>query len=185
MGFCFMERGLKDRLVRTVESSRDYIRKREPIVIQEPIADGPLLSVRNVRVYGVHSVGIEGASMRCNSSFLELEAHLVFQRLEVLFDFTASNGVSLAGDLYLVAEPCEFEATVLLPAEKGSRVLLTSLRVRELRVSGLNVSGPLSLALADAGSPSGLFTVRPDHKFFTRALVGFVQRCLDRVEWKV
>ncbi|KAH6939725.1 hypothetical protein HPB50_020961 [Hyalomma asiaticum] len=185
MSFCFLERGLKERLVRTVGSSRDYIRKREPFVIEEPLADNPLLSVRNVRMYGVHGVHIEEASMRCNSSCLELEAHLVFRKLEVVFDLTAVNGILLAGDSRLVAEPLDFEATMLFPAEEGSRVLLSSLRVLELRVSSLNLSGPFSLALVDISKSSGLFTLLPNNKLATRALLRMVQGCLDRIEWKV
>ncbi|KAH7963304.1 uncharacterized protein LOC119385172 [Rhipicephalus sanguineus] len=185
MSFCFLESGLKDRLVRTIGSSRDYIREREPFVVAESISENPLLSVRNVRMYGVHGVHIKEASMRCNSSFLELEAHLVFQKLEVVFDITAVNGILMAGDSHLVAEPLEFEATILFPAEEGSRVLLTSLRVLELRVSHLNLSGPFSLALVDVSRSSGLFTLRPNNKLITRALVSIIQRCLDRVEWKV
>ncbi|KAL3187989.1 hypothetical protein MRX96_024337 [Rhipicephalus microplus] len=81
MCFCFLESGLKERLVRTVGSSWDNIREREPFVVAESISENPLLSVRNVRMFGVHGVHIKEASMRCNSSFLKLDAHLVFQKL--------------------------------------------------------------------------------------------------------
>ncbi|KAK8783519.1 hypothetical protein V5799_010122 [Amblyomma americanum] len=150
------------------------------------------MSVHNFRLYGLHSAYVKEATLSCNDSFLESTVDVQLRDLEVISDWTAASWVMLAGSAHLVADALELECSILMPAEEGSRVVVSSMRLVELRISSVNVTGPFStiwLEVAGGGPSSGLYTLRPEHRPVARVLeqilVRIAQRRLDRVEWAV
>lgn len=189
MAFCGVGAGLGPLLNSLVHQNQAFLSKPYPLDSQ--LMGIPHLTVSNGYLHGLQKAYFrEGSKLTCNDSFMECRLNLGVKDARLVFDWKVSHGMILRGHADVEIGRFEIDVVSLLPAEKGSGIVLESLRIVELEDLRADITGPWS-GLVNANMIIELIRGWSDtnrqtlYRFLEVFIQTMVQKVLDRMDLQI